>query len=242
MNTSITLNTNIYYQPKDELRIEEKGAKALEKNTKQFANDIKSLQKPLSLESLRDLIARIISLSKELKNQVYQQSIIDNKTNCLTAETLANKKCTDAQRKHTINLISSSATMAITTCSTISAAKPVSLKDKHLASINGGNKTSVKDLDANTINKFRASMQEDKTAKCRSVNQLADMSNNLVSHGNEIQNAASSRDQEKMQAELDLKKKNDELLNTYKDDLAKEMSSLLALLDEINNASAANSR
>lgn len=221
----------------------------------------------VSMKDLLALILQIVESSALVRQEVIKNQIKAAVSTSILAGQLAADKRTDAQLRFGISVASSTIQMAVTTCSTVRMGQSKTVSDKHLSNTSakemadsGGVKLlkttdldtgkvtnydksrKVSDLSPDEINKFNASLQQQRTAKYNSVSQMAGMADGIMGNINEIQHAESVNEQEQFQASIDMKKTFDAQHDDFLKHLATEASKLQEIIDSIGKASLVTNR
>ncbi|AYV25045.1 type III secretion system protein [Vibrio mediterranei] len=242
MSTVVMDRMTSEFRPKEEKNTV-KNMMINEKEWNSYSNSLDKVNSSkVSMNDLLALLAEIIQSSKKLRAQVMKNRITEAVATSDLAVKIAGSKCAGAQRKFGITLAASVATMALTTAATVRMGQTKTLQDKHVVDMTNGKSTSVKSLDAKTVNEFTARLQEGRTSKYRAVSQMSEMGGSMVGNVNEIQYAAQVRAQEESQATKDLKEKFDGQLDQYIQDLTRESLKLNEILDAVAKASLVTNR
>ncbi|AQS37659.1 type III secretion system protein [Shewanella psychropiezotolerans] len=221
----------------------------------------------VSMSDLLALLSQIIASSREVRAQVMKNRIGEAVATSALATMLAQDKSNDAKLRFGISLASSVVNMAMTTGATVRIGQTKTLTDKHLSKMSGNGAADtggvkllkvtdlesgkitnldkspkVSDLTSKELNKYTASLQQQRTAKYNSVTQMGGMADGMVGNANEIQNAEQVKGQEELQASKDLKEKFDAQLDQYIQDLTAEGVKLNEILDAVARASLVTNR
>jgi hypothetical protein len=221
----------------------------------------------MSMADLLALLTQIIGASHQLRNQVMMNRIGEAVATSALATKLAQDKCGDAKLRFGITLASSVVNMAMTTAATVRIGQTKTLKDKHLSKMadkgandvggvkllkttdlksgkvtNVDKSTKVSDLTPKELNKYTASLQQQRTAKYNSVTHMGGMADGMVGNANEIQNSEQVKGQELILASKELKEKFDAQLDQYIQDLTAEAVKLNEILEAVAKASLVTNR
>lgn len=233
-----------------------------------YENSLKEANKgSVSMADLLALLSQIIESSQQVRAQVMKNRIGEAVATSALATMLAQDKCGDAKLRFGITLASSVVNMGLTTAATVRIGQTKTLKDKHLSKMadaggadaggvkllkttdlesgkvtNVDKSPKVSDLTPKELNKYTASLQQQRTAKYNSVTQMGGMADGMVGNANEIQNAEQVKGQEETQASKDLKEKFDAQLDQYIQDLTAEAVKLNEILEAVAKASLVTNR
>jgi len=233
-----------------------------------YENSLKEANKgSISMADLLALLSQIIESSQQVRAQVMKNRIGEAMSTSALATMLAKDKCSDAKLRFGITLASSVVHMGMTTVATVRIGQTKTLKDKHLSKMadNGSQNAGgvkllqktdletgkvtnfdkspkVSDLTLKELNKYTASLQQQRTAKYNTVTQMGGMADGMVGNANEIQNAEQVKKQEEILASKNLKEKFDAQLDQYLQDLTAEAVKLNEILEAITKASLVTNR
>ncbi|MCX9560022.1 type III secretion system protein [Vibrio cholerae] len=197
---------------------------------------------PVLMSELLALLAEIIKSNRSLYEQLTTNRTSEALATCKLAMKIANDKESAEVKKFAIGLATSVATMAITTCSAVKSGQCKTLKDKHLTDLTTGQQGSVRSLDARTLNKKTSDLNESRLAKYRATAQAAEMGGNMVGNVKDMEHANDVCEQEKTQANKELKVKLDQQIDQFIANLEEGHSKLTELLNSANQASSPNNR
>lgn len=196
----------------------------------------------VSLAELLSLLSDILEASGKLRNQMMINRVDNAEASVKMASAIARDKESDAMLKFGLSMMSGVMSMGLTAASSIKIGSPKGVQDKHVQLERGNPNAGVKDLSPQELNDLSSRLQQARTQKYSGVNQMAGMADNVTQKAVEMNNASEVEQQQQAEAAKSHQDKLAELVNMMIDSLAKELTKVLQLTEEVTKSGSANLR